>query len=79
MPYSRRYRTSFLIQKLSFILLVLISLGSLGITYTVNRIMCSERWSDSSMEYKYGFFSGCMVKDERLGWIPEDRFRSVDQ
>ena len=41
-------------------------------------IECKSRWEGSGYEKKYSLFSGCLVKHDKLGWIPEDNVRVID-
>jgi hypothetical protein len=43
--------------------------GSLG---------CSNRWEYSGLQSKYGITTGCMVS-YKGAWIPEDRYRVIDE
>jgi hypothetical protein len=46
--------------------------------FIFSSISCGNRWSDSGLLSRYGFTTGCMVK-HKGAWIPEDRYRAVDE
>jgi hypothetical protein len=51
----------------------------LGVVWTMKSAACGWRWSESGMESKWGWFSGCMVQQKSGGWVPEDRVRFMEE
>lgn len=49
------------------------------ITYFFLAYRCGERWLDSGMNSKFGFSTGCMIQVKDGKWIPEDRYREIDE
>lgn len=56
------------------IVIVTILLVSKAYGYVSGYWGCASQWSDSGMEYRYGFRSGCMIKPGDA-WIPAKNYR----
>lgn len=49
-----------------------------SIAYTINYVSCIERW-DGTFKTDFGIFQGCRIEIAPGKWIPEDRYREVEQ
>lgn len=59
-----------------FIVLIFIVMG--GIAIAINYVSCSARWADT-FKTDFGIFQGCRIEVAPGKWIPEDRYREVEQ
>ena len=54
--------------------------GFLFVIYTPFKwVGCHSRYLDSDISYKYSFINGCMLKSNKWGWVPEDKFWNGDK
>ena len=60
---------------LGIILLFLVWIVSIPLGW----IGCSTKYSDSDIPHKYSIINGCMLKSDKWGWVPEDKFWSGDK
>ncbi len=57
--------------------LIAIIVGSLWWTYKANEISCEKKATAQGIEYKYGRWTGCLVKERDGNYIDYDRYRVV--
>jgi hypothetical protein len=57
------------VKLISALLSIIITIG-----LTLNYFSCSNRWSDSGIEYQFGIMSGCRLKVDGQ-WTPESNYR----
>ena len=45
---------------------------------TIPPMLCQNRWAESGLDSKYAIGTGCLIQ---IGgkWIPEDRYRTIDE
>lgn len=55
--------------------LIAIIVGSLWWTYKANEISCEKKATAQGLEYKYGWWTGCLVKERDGNYIDYDRYR----
>ena len=46
-----------------------------GLWYAGSGAGCSDRWSESGMNYRHSFKEGCFVEVSPGKWLPADRVR----
>lgn len=49
------------------------------VTSCVNSYGCSEKWKESGFKSKYNLFAGCQIETKPGRWIPEERYREIDE
>ena len=60
-----------------FILLVIVGGTNLAV-YKINELKCRSKATMQNMEYSFGLFQGCMVKEENGNWIDYNRLRYME-
>lgn len=60
------------------VLLALALLGW-GIYLVIGMVDCWSKWRRSGMDYEYTTFSGCLLEIEPEKWIPDDRYRGLEE
>lgn len=51
--------------------------GSLLWAYKANEISCEKKATAQGLEYRYGWWEGCLVKERDGNYIDYDRYRVV--
>jgi hypothetical protein len=51
--------------------------GSLLWVYKANEISCEKKATAQGLEYRYGWWEGCLVKERDGNYIDYDRYRVV--
>ena len=59
------------------IIFAMIFVAFTAIAYWLGSFSCHNRWEDSSFPVRFELFKGCQIQTKD-GWIPADKFRSVD-
>lgn len=57
--------------------LIAIIVGSLWWTYKANEISCEKKAMAQGLEYRFGWWEGCLVKERDGNYIDYDRYRVV--
>lgn len=57
--------------------LIAIIVGSLWWTYKANEISCEKKATAQGLEYRFGWWEGCLVKERDGNYIDYDRYRVV--
>lgn len=55
--------------------LIAIIVGSLWWTYKANEISCEKKATAQGLEYRFGWWEGCLVKERDGNFIDYDRYR----
>ena len=55
--------------------LIAIIVGSLWWTYKANEISCEKKATAQGLEYRFGWWEGCLVKERDGNYIDYDRYR----
>lgn len=55
--------------------LIAIIVGSLWWTYKANEIYCEKKATAQGLEYRFGWWEGCLVKERDGNYIDYDRYR----
>ena len=63
---------------IGFIVAVLIIFGCYYGMYKLQEYKCYTKATMQEMEYSYGIFQGCMVKQENGKWIDYNRLRYME-
>lgn len=59
------------------VMAALIVIFTVFMTYGVGNFSCKQLGVNASVETKWTFWSGCLVKLDK-GWIPEQRWRGTE-
>lgn len=59
--------------------LTLIGLIAWGIYLAFGMVDCWSKWRRSGMDYEFSSISGCLVEIESGKWIPDDRYRGLEE
>lgn len=41
--------------------------------------MCHNKWADSGMQSRWNWTTNCQISPDGARWIPEERYREVNQ
>ena len=55
--------------------LIAIIVGALWWTYKANEISCEKKATAQGLEYRFGWWEGCLVKERDGNFIDYDRYR----
>ena len=58
-----------------FLGLIAIVVGTLWCAYRANGISCEKKATAQGLEYRYGIWEGCLVKERDGNYIDYDRYR----
>ena len=59
--------------------IVMLSISFIG-SYFINSSECTQKWKDSGFNYKFGYFSGCLIQtSENDRWLPSDTYREISK
>lgn len=56
---------------------VCILVGAFGFAYKSNEYSCEKKATAQGLEYRYGWWEGCLVKERDGNYIDYDRYRVV--
>ena len=49
-----------------------------SLAYYMSKIECEEKAEKQELVYEFGFFQGCMIKQQNGKWIDYDKYRIVE-
>ena len=59
---------------LVILFLIGLAVGSLYLTFIINKTTCEHRFRDSGLMYRYEPTAGCMVEASLGIWVPSDSY-----
>jgi hypothetical protein len=61
------------------IAILFMAVAILVASYGISKASCEASWRESGMRTKYGWPEGCLVEAKPGKWIPEERYREIDE
>jgi hypothetical protein len=58
---------------------VLLGLIAWSIYLANGMVECWSKWRRSGMDYEFSSISGCLVEIKPNEWIPDDRYRGLEE
>ena len=56
-----------------------LALGAWSLYLSVGMVDCWSKWRRSGMDYEFTSISGCLVEISTNKWIPDDRYRGLEE